>query len=75
MIMSGRNKFNSLDENGIARHAGYWCDGCDIGPIVGIRYNCEDCFDFDLCESCINDRPLHCDSSHAMNKYGARGNS
>ena len=28
------------------------CDICKMSPILGIRYNCEECEDFDLCESC-----------------------
>ena len=33
-------------------HIGYICDGCKKGPIVGIRYKCTVCFDFDYCEDC-----------------------
>eukprot|EP01083_Nonionella_stella_P123098 370708_1 len=35
-----------------AVHHGVVCDGCDIGPIVGTRFKCVECPDFDLCESC-----------------------
>ena len=28
------------------------CHGCQMMPIVGVRYKCENCFDFDLCEKC-----------------------
>lgn len=28
------------------------CDGCGIAPIVGTRFKCAVCKDFDLCESC-----------------------
>jgi hypothetical protein len=28
------------------------CDGCKIKPIVGNRYHCSVCQDFDLCEKC-----------------------
>ena len=28
------------------------CHGCQMNPIVGVRYKCNLCFDFDLCEKC-----------------------
>ena len=33
-------------------HYRYICDGCGMSPIVGIRYKCAVCSDFDFCEKC-----------------------
>ena len=39
------------DEKIKISHPGVVCDGCG-SPIVGIRYNCTICQDFDFCEQC-----------------------
>jgi len=35
-----------------AAHGNVRCDGCNVFPIVGPRYNCTVCPDFDLCAKC-----------------------
>ena len=32
---------------------GVICDGCTEGPIVGTRWNCIDCPNYDLCTQCF----------------------
>lgn len=33
-------------------HSRFTCDGCGVHPIVGVRYNCTVCRNFDFCEVC-----------------------
>lgn len=33
-------------------HRGVTCNSCNTMPILGIRYRCANCADFDLCEQC-----------------------
>jgi len=33
-------------------HSGVTCDGCKVSPIVGNRYKCTICSNFDYCETC-----------------------
>lgn len=37
-------------------HQGVVCDNCEITPIVGLRFKCVDCLEFDLCEKCYGKR-------------------
>lgn len=50
-------------------HYGVICDGCQAFPIVGARFKCLDCPDYDLCESCMAKGTCH-PSSHSFNKIG-----
>lgn len=48
-------------------HEGVICDGCGMNPIVGFRFKCTICKDYDLCEKCegSNTHPR----DHEMIKY------
>ncbi|XP_052278368.1 E3 ubiquitin-protein ligase HERC2-like [Dreissena polymorpha] len=34
-------------------HSGVGCDGCEMLPIVGVRYKCRVCTDYNFCENCF----------------------
>ncbi|KDQ06652.1 hypothetical protein BOTBODRAFT_60514 [Botryobasidium botryosum FD-172 SS1] len=46
-----------LEPRKIGVHWGFHCDSCNMKPIVGIRWNCVTCKNFDLCEECEAKRP------------------
>ena len=45
-------------------HKNIECDGCGMHPLIGIRYKCKTCPDFDYCENCYENKP----HSHEFNK-------
>jgi hypothetical protein len=49
-------EWNSIDPNEDFSekviHHGFCCDECNEDPIVGIRYHCSQCEDYDLCRKC-----------------------
>eukprot|EP00742_Colponemidia_sp_Colp-10_P000850 GILJ01000923.1.p1 GENE.GILJ01000923.1~~GILJ01000923.1.p1 ORF type:complete len:671 (-),score=100.90 GILJ01000923.1:153-2165(-) len=50
----------------VSVHNNVTCDGCGMLPIVGIRYKCAVCADYDLCEEC-EEKQVH-DSLHPFLK-------
>ena len=38
----------------VTMHENYCCDQCGTSPIVGNRYHCTECEDYDECEHCHN---------------------
>ncbi|KAI6656386.1 Sequestosome-1 [Oopsacas minuta] len=52
-------------------HWGYVCDGCE-GAIVGSRYNCRDCPNYDLCQGCF-DQKLHKEHSFVEVRFPKKG--
>lgn len=42
----------TADGSNIAVHTGINCDYCEAKPIVGTRWKCATCGDFDLCDAC-----------------------
>ena len=45
-------------------HARVECDGCGVAPILGVRYKCSVCKNFDFCEKCEDSK----DHPHAFLK-------
>jgi len=33
-------------------HKDITCEGCKLNPIIGIRYKCSECKNFNYCEAC-----------------------
>jgi len=52
-----------------AEHKEHRCDGCGAYPIVGPRYECMQCDNFDLCEKCIKKRKELHNPSHSYKEY------
>ncbi|XP_066913164.1 E3 ubiquitin-protein ligase HERC2-like, partial [Clytia hemisphaerica] len=40
-------------------HSRVTCDGCERKPVVGVRYKCKTCDDFDFCEHCFANKTDH----------------
>nr|XP_058964216.1 E3 ubiquitin-protein ligase MIB2-like isoform X3 [Pocillopora verrucosa] len=53
--------------NGDAKHLFRNCDGCKEDPIIGLRWHCLDCPNYDLCSKCyMND--IH-DVNHRFERF------
>lgn len=64
---NSNNNNNTEVPKGPGVHEGVTCDGCSK-PVVGIRYKCSTCFNYDLCEQCeAKGAEIH-DPSHPLIK-------
>jgi hypothetical protein len=55
-------------------HPSVQCDGCGMHPLIGPRYKCAVCKDFDLCESCFNGA-VHASEGHPCHRIEKPGAS
>ncbi|CAE7077592.1 unnamed protein product [Rhizoctonia solani] len=49
-------------------HKGIWCDSCKQ-KVLGVRHKCLDCYNFDLCNSCMTTKDIqstHADMPHTF---------
>ncbi|XP_072047079.1 LOW QUALITY PROTEIN: next to BRCA1 gene 1 protein-like [Amphiura filiformis] len=59
-------KQSAAPETAIYCHLGIICDNCN-GTVVGVRYKCGHCPDYDLCEQCESIEGVH-DTGHVFLK-------
>ena len=50
--LEDKSKINQQNLRNKTIHNGITCKNCGMFPIVGIRYKCMECDEFDLCEKC-----------------------
>lgn len=50
--VGGSQESENDDEKGEVVHEGVACDLCGVSPIVGVRFKCAECENFDLCTEC-----------------------
>ena len=62
-----KNSKNENDANTLKDiiHKNICCRRCKMSPLVGIRYKCSICHDFDLCQKC----ELNIEHSHPMMRF------
>lgn len=70
------HKFNKISEAEASEpeaqesHNNVECDGCGVNPIIGARYKCSVCKDFDYCGECEE----RLDHDHAFLKISNSAN-
>jgi len=50
----------------VAIHMGIMCSKCNVHPIVGTRFQCENCDDYDLCAGCETTKDAFHDPTHVF---------
>jgi hypothetical protein len=68
------NETDERDGNRRHVHPSVQCDGCGMHPLVGPRFKCAVCKDFDLCETCFNGG-VHASEGHPCHRIERPGAS
>jgi next-to-BRCA1 protein 1 len=61
-VKGEKDKEKKIEKNEKPVHTGINCDGCGMKEIIGCRYKCAVCKNFDLCEECeekLSEKHLH----------------
>ena len=65
----------TVEEQSVFSHHGVICDGCSMDPLIGLRWKCKQCADYDLCNTCYTsfcgNGDIH-DSSHTFENVEGR---
>ena len=59
-----RNQLEKKNESNKTIHHGIKCNQCFQYPIIGYRYKCCECFDYNLCEKCKENNSKSGEHSH-----------
>lgn len=51
-MLKKKQKPGEMEEKDKQIHRRVCCDGCGVHPIIGVRYKCSVCENFDYCEDC-----------------------
>jgi hypothetical protein len=61
-MMADHFEQKQIENEPVVIHQGIKCDGCQMDPILGVRYKCALCPNFELCCLCesknIHDHPM-----------------
>jgi hypothetical protein len=57
-----------FDEKTQLKHEGIACNGCSMNPIIGIRYKCIECPNFNFCSSC-EEKIEHQKCNHKFSQF------
>ena len=63
------NKYKIKNKSYKEIHTGIKCQKCFMNPIIGIRYKCSQCNNYNLCEQCENENSESNEHPHVFLKY------